>query len=89
VLSRFRCRSFYLPVNNARFGVDTADINCKICSKNVVGDEYHYLLVCPFFEKERREFLNVDKKSINLFQMRSILNCDNHKNVKNLYKFQM
>ncbi len=44
-------------------------------------------LFAHFFEKERREFLNVDKKSINLFQMRSILNCDNHKNVKNLYKF--
>ena len=58
-LSRFRCRSNQLPVNNKRFvgSFDGKDIECPCCDKQESGDEFHYVFVCPFFGKERELYL--------------------------------
>ena len=46
----FRCRSHNLPVNNGRFiEVTQADLKCALCKNGDVGDEYHYLCVCSYF----------------------------------------
>ena len=34
-----------------------ADENCKLCNLHTEGDEYQYLLVCPFFEVERKKYV--------------------------------
>ena len=57
-LCKFRCRSHRLPINNNRFSRDSVnDDLCTLCSLKEVGDEFHYLFVCPFFSKERRMYI--------------------------------
>ena len=47
-----------LPVNVQRYeGIDRQDRLCRKCDLKDVGDEFHYLFVCPFFNKKRNELL--------------------------------
>ena len=36
---------------------DTYDIKCKLCNKTVIGDEFHYLFICPVFQEDRKRLL--------------------------------
>ena len=53
-LCNFRCINHRLPIERGRFwGVERDDRLCDICSMNSLGDEYHYLFECTFFNNER------------------------------------
>ena len=55
-LSKFRCGSHHLPISNRRYDpIDERNL-CPLCHLDT-GDEYHYLLVCPGFEAQRKEFI--------------------------------
>ena len=56
-LSKFRCRSNYMPVSKVYKHADTYDTKCKICDKNEIGDEFHYLFICPVFQEDRNRLL--------------------------------
>ena len=50
-----------MPIEQGRFwGVDRDDRICDICNLNNIGDEFHYLFECTFFENERKLLLPVD-----------------------------
>ena len=54
-LSKFRCRTHTLPVNNSRYDASLLnEMKCSLCLTSDLGDEFHYLFECPFFQKERR-----------------------------------
>ena len=57
--TRFRCRNSRLPVETASYNLirDDSDTICKLCDATMIGDEFHYLFVCNFFERERRKFV--------------------------------
>ena len=58
-LIRFRTTNNKLPINNLRqVGIDRHERKCNTCSLNEVGDKYHYFLVCPFFQKKRKELFD-------------------------------
>ena len=44
-----------MPVHNQIYMFDTD--KCTLCDLNVVGDEYHYLLICPYFTKSRENHM--------------------------------
>ena len=54
-----------LRIGNHRFprergqwrGLDINERKCTRCKCLEVGDEFHYLLVCPFFSSERKLFI--------------------------------
>ena len=55
-LTRFKCRNSKVAVE--RYHMQTKDNPiCHLCNLNIVGDEFHYLLVCPAFEMERKKFV--------------------------------
>ena len=59
-LAKFRCRSNNLPVNNIRYLhilEDDSEIYCKLCRKFEIGDEFHYLFNCSFFDEERKKYI--------------------------------
>ena len=57
-LVRFRTTNNCLPVNTLRYeNIDRHDRLCTKCNTNDIGDEYHYLFICPFFKKKRIELL--------------------------------
>ena len=55
-LCKFRCGIHKLPISNKRFD-ENAAIKCKLCEKGDFGDEYHYVLVCPFCNTARKRHL--------------------------------
>ena len=55
-ITRFRCRNTKLPVENF-YILNLADKKCNQCCLNVIGDEYHYLLECTFFQADRELFV--------------------------------
>ena len=46
-MCKLRCANIKLPVYNIIFMFDT-DI-CGLCNLCLPGDEYHCVLICPFF----------------------------------------
>ncbi|MEW8548676.1 MAG: hypothetical protein AB2693_34680, partial [Candidatus Thiodiazotropha sp.] len=57
----FRCLNHKLPIEVGRFwGVERDDRICELCRLNKLGDEYHYLLECIYFEEQRRMYLPRD-----------------------------
>ena len=52
-LCKFRCRNHRLPVEKFRQNSDDRNLRyCILCHTNEVGDEFHYLLKCPFFAEQ-------------------------------------
>ena len=45
-LTKCRCSNSKMPVHNQIYMYDT-DM-CTLCDLNLVGDEYHYLPICPY-----------------------------------------
>ena len=76
-LCKFRCRSHNLPVNNGRFiEVTQAELKCTLCKNGDVGDEYHYLCVCSYFNAERTKFIG-NGMIINSLTYKHLLNSRN------------
>jgi hypothetical protein len=47
-----------LPVNRLRFeSVPRNERLCTKCQLGDIGDEFHYLFVCPFFEDKRLQLI--------------------------------
>ena len=56
---RFRTSNHNLPVEKGRWeNIILADRKCRLCQKNDIGDEFHYLLICPYFNNERKKSIN-------------------------------
>ena len=57
-LIRFRCGSHKLPIETGRFyNIDRSERLCDLCDKEELGDEFHYIFNCTFFNTERRKFI--------------------------------
>lgn len=55
----FRTANHKLSIETGRWNnVDLPDRKCQLCTKNDLGDEYHYLLRCPYFKNERRVYID-------------------------------
>ena len=50
-VSKFRCRSNYLPITKSRFRLcDFEELQCILCDKFEIGNETHYLINCIFLK---------------------------------------
>ena len=57
-LSRFRCSAHSLAVEEGRYrNIERAERKCIFCPLNIIEDEYHFLLVCPFYREIRKSCL--------------------------------
>ncbi|CAC5384686.1 unnamed protein product [Mytilus coruscus] len=60
-LCNFRCVNHKLPIERGRFwNINREDGKCDICDCDSLGDEFHYMFVCPFFRNEHRNLLPYD-----------------------------
>ena len=46
-----------MPISKVYKHTDTYDTKCKICDKNEIEDEFHYLFICPVFQEDRNRLL--------------------------------
>lgn len=57
-LCKFRCGTHRLPIECGRFfSIDRSERLCDLCNKNVIGDEFHYIFECSYFNAERLKYL--------------------------------
>ena len=57
-LIKFRTGNHRLPVETGRWeDLPYSERKCTLCEKNDIGDEFHYLLICPSFATERNALL--------------------------------
>ena len=69
-LMKFRCSCHKLPIEiGRRLGLDRQDRLCDKCDMQAMGDEYHFLIECPYFEHLRNALprFYVNKKSVFYF----------------------
>ena len=56
---RFRLSSHDLAIECGRYDDNARNRRlCKFCNLNVIENEYHFLLVCPFYMDIRRQYFN-------------------------------
>ncbi len=88
-LLKFRVLNNKLPVNRLRFeDIPRNERICKNCNINEVGDEFHYLFSCPFFNSIRNQYITkyyIYKPSSEKFT--KLLNSINKKLLFNLKRF--
>ena len=57
-LFKFRTGNHKLPVEVGRWDDSPLDDRkCSLCTLDEVGDEYHYLLQCPYFKTQRQLYI--------------------------------
>ena len=57
-LCRFRTANHKLPIEIGRWNNTNRNSRiCTHCHKNELGDEFHYILDCPFFEQDRNIYI--------------------------------
>ena len=55
---KFRTLNHKLPIQKGRtLGIPRQDRICHKCSSGDLGDEFHYIFVCPFFTNYRKQLL--------------------------------
>ena len=86
---KYRCGNHRLPNVDGRYkGIDRQERKCPLCKNGDIGDEFHYIMTCSFFRKERDQF--IDKKFTerpNTMKFRSLFNSNDLKTLSNLAKF--
>ena len=58
-LFKFRTENHKFPVETGRWNdTEYAERKCNLCDLNDIGDNFHYLLVCPYFLTDRKRYLS-------------------------------
>jgi hypothetical protein len=57
-LCRFRCMNHRLPIEYGRFiQMERSKRICKLCTDQSLGDEFHYVFKCSFFDSDRKKHI--------------------------------
>ena len=59
ILLKFRTANHNLPVETGRWKkIPLGERKCPLCDLSDIGDEFHYLFLCQFFENDRKSLIN-------------------------------
>ena len=88
-LVKFRTTNNKAPVNSLRFTrTIRADRICNKCNYADIGDEYHYLFVCPFFHTLRQQYIPQHLYNRpNSIKYNTLMTTTDKKTLLNLTKF--
>ena len=86
---KFRTCNFKLPIEVGRWqNLPIDDRKCTLCNLHDVGDDFHYLLKCTFFENERKHFLKPYYYTRpNIIKFKNLLGSKNKMLLTKLSKF--
>ena len=88
-ISKFRCENHRLPIVTGRYqNVERSNRICNLCQSRLIGDEFHYLFVCPAFSTDRKLYLDTYfTERPNTYKMEQFFNTDNLNTLLNIAKF--
>lgn len=80
----FRLCNNHLPIEKGRWlGIPRNERVCKLCDKNQLGDEFHYLFSCPHFQEARNKYIgHVNCINPNMYTLKYVM-CES-----DLYKLK-
>lgn len=56
---KFRTGNHKLPIEVGRWNnIDISERKCNLCQTANIGDEFHYLLECPYFQTDREQLVD-------------------------------
>ena len=86
-LTKFRCGSHNLPISDRRYnGIMDYHI-CPLCARDV-GDEFHYVLVCPAFDFYRSKYIdNPHNYQPNIISFQNLFTSTNKHTLEKLSRF--
>ena len=60
-LCRLRTSNHRLPIEMGRYiNIPRTNRFCLLCNDKVIGDEYHYVMICTHFSDIRENYVNID-----------------------------
>ena len=88
-ITRFITTNNKLPVNVLRYeDIERRERICTKCNLRDIGDEFHYMFVCPYFLQKRNELLpNKFTKIPNAIKFLNLLNSENKNTLLKLKHF--
>lgn len=88
-LSKLRCSSHKLAIEEGRFrNIDKQDRKCIYCRMNVIENEYHFVLVCPFYRELRMSILpNYFCSWPSIVKFKQLMKCNQTGLTKRLARF--
>ena len=86
---KFRTANHKLPIEVGRWeNIVYEERKCNFCDKNDLGDEFHYLFICSYFQNERKDLLKrYYYLRTNIIKYQELMNCKNKQVLLNLSKF--
>ena len=78
-----------LPIETGRWAnIDRKLRKCKLCNSGTVGDEFHYVMECCFFDCDRKIFMpHINKKTVNCITYSNLFNDTNTRRLRRLCNF--
>ena len=87
-LCRFRSGCHRLPVATERYNSQENHHSCTLCNSNDIGDEYHYVLICPVIKEAREKFIKpYYYQRPSALKMKQLFNSNSIKELVNLAKY--
>ena len=88
-LCKFKCANHKLPIVTGRYnGLPIDERTCTLCNTNEIGDEFHYLYKCVYFNDLRVKYLKrYYYTHPNMYKTEKLFNVENKKETLNLSKF--
>ena len=86
---KLRTANHKLPIETGRWdGTEIDKRICPLCDLNDIGDEYHYICKCPYFDAERIRFIKpffTNRPS--MFKVGTLLGSTNESEMKKVCQF--
>ena len=76
-----------MPISKVYIHTDTYATKCKICDKNEIGDEFHYLFICPVFQEDRNRLLKSITENSSMYKFILLMSTTNMKDLSKLAEF--
>ena len=78
-----------MPMVTGRYAnIPVEERICTLCQTNKLGDEFHYLFECPFFQTQRTTYLSRYYYTLpNMHKMMQLFESPDTKEMLNLAKF--
>ncbi|MEW8546520.1 MAG: reverse transcriptase family protein [Candidatus Thiodiazotropha sp.] len=88
-LAKFRTTNNRLPIEKGRWdNIDRNERYCNLCNTNLIGDEFHYIFECEFFNNVRKMYLpKYYLKHYNTFKFAQLMSNSSTKQLHRLSQF--
>ena len=84
-----KCCNHKLPIVSGRYrNISLEDRTCSLCHLNDVGNETHYLFICPYFINSRKKYIKrYYYTNVNAIKIGELFGTRNMTILLNLAKF--